>query len=284
MAALPWVAGWLAATAGGCPPAGALAPGVGQALMGTGGDRAAAGLLGLVVQLPLPGLDGRFGDGGGTLLGEQLVFLKPRADHSGGQGLDLFPPADPAPLLGQGGADRPGEARVQRHELADLLGAHPAGRPGPAGLVAVGSRLVGAWHPGRRADAALPTAARCAAELATGRAFLLADGAVAAGATAVLQRPLIALGGARPHPGQPEPDPGLGDHLQQPGGATVAAGLLRHTIIEVVGVAGVVAGVLVALLEVQQVHPTPRRTLPVGRWPLACRRRRAGRDPARGGG
>src|SRR6266511_3248519 len=301
MTALPSVAGWLAASAGGGPPAGALAPGIGQALMGTGRDRAGAGLFGLVGALPLPGLDPGLhcaaGDGGGTLLGEQLVLLKPRADHPGGQRLDLFPPADPPPLLGQRGADRPGEARVQRHELADLLGAHSARgwRRPDAGLVAVGSGLVGAWHPGRRADAALPTAAGGAAKLAAGRALLLADGAVAAGATAVLQRPLIALGGARPHPGQPEPDPGLGDHLQQPGGATVAAGLLRHTIIEVVGVAGVVAGVLVALLEVQQVHPTPRRSLPVGtrqgqrsmpvgRWPLACGRRRAGRDPARGGG
>src|SRR6266511_2704920 len=211
MTALPSVAGWLAASAGGCPPAGALAPGIGQALMGTGGDRAGAGLLGLVGELPLPGLhpglDGPFGDGGGTLLGEQLVLLKPRADHSGGQRFDLFPAADPPPLLGQGGAGRPGEARVQRHELADLLGAHPTGWRRPAGLVAGGSRLVGAWHPGRRADAALPTTPGSATKLATGCAFLLADGAVAAGATAVLQRPLIALGGARPHPGQPEPDP-----------------------------------------------------------------------------
>src|SRR6266540_5309222 len=163
MTALPWVAGWLAASAGGGPPAGALPPGTGQALMGTGGDGAGAGLLGLVGELALagldPGLDGPFGDGGGTLLGEQLVLLKPRADHPGGQRLELFPAADPPPLLGQRGAGRPGEARVQRHELADLLGAHPAGRPGPAGLVAVGSGPVGAWHPGRRADAALPTAA-----------------------------------------------------------------------------------------------------------------------------
>src|SRR6266542_2907483 len=299
MAALPSVAGWLGASTRGCPPAGVLAPGIGQALMGTGSDRAGAGLLGLVGELPLaglhPGLDGPFGDRRGTLLGEQLVLLKPRADHSGGQRLDLFPPADPPPLLGQRGADRPREARVQRHELADLLGAHPAGWGRPVGLVAVGSRLVGAWHPGRRADAALPTAAGGAAKQATGCAFLLADGAVAAGAAAVLQRPLIALGGARPHPGQPEPDAGLGDHLQQPGGTTIAAGLLGDTNPEVVGVAGVVAGVLVALLEVQQVHPAPRRTLPVGtrqgqrsmpvgRWTLVCRRQRAGRDPARGGG
>src|SRR6266511_5898103 len=129
MAALPWVAGWPGASAGGCPPVGAFAPGIGQALMGTGGDRAGAGLLGLVGELPLPGLhpglDGPFGDGGGTLLGEQLVLLKPRADHSGSQRLDLFPAAYPPPLLGQRGADRPREARVQRHELADLLGAHP---------------------------------------------------------------------------------------------------------------------------------------------------------------
>src|SRR6266511_5714074 len=263
MAALPWVAGWLAAAAGGCPPAGALAPGIGQALMGTGGDRAGAGLLGLVGELPLPGLhpglDGPFGDGGGTLLGEQLVLLKPRADPSGGQRLDLFPAADPPPLLGQRGADRPREARVQRHELAGLLGAHSARgwRRPDAGLVAVVSGLVGAWHPGRRADVARTTAAGGAAKLAAGCAFLLADGTVAAGPTAVLQRPLIALGGARPHPGQPEPDPGLGDHLHQPGGATIAAGLLPDTNPEVIGVAGVVAGVLVALLEVQQVHPAP---------------------------
>jgi hypothetical protein len=43
-----------------------LAPGIGQALIGAGGDRAGAGLLGLVVQLPLPGLhpglDGPAGD------------------------------------------------------------------------------------------------------------------------------------------------------------------------------------------------------------------------------
>src|SRR6266511_2530793 len=261
MTVLPSVAGWLAAAAWSRPPAGALAPAVGQALVGAGRDGAGAGLLGLLGELPLAGLDagldGPFGDRRGALLGEQLVLLKPRADHSGGQRLDLFPAADPPPLLGQRGAHRPREARVQRHELADLLGAHPTGWRRPAGLVAGGSRLVGAWHPGRRADAALPTTPECAAELATGCAFVLADGAVAAGAAAVLQRPLIALGGARPGAGQPEPDPGLGDDLHQPGGATVAAGLLPDTNPEVIGVAGVVAGVLVALLEVQQVHPAP---------------------------
>jgi hypothetical protein len=73
-----------------------------------------------------------------------------------------------------------------------------------------------------------------AAELAAGLTLLLADRTVAAGAAAVLQRPLIALGGARPGAGQPEADPGLGDDLQQPGGAAVAAGLLGDTIIEVV--------------------------------------------------
>ena len=49
-----------------------------------------------------------------------------------------------------------------------------------------------------------------AAQLAAGRALVLADGTVAAGPAAVLQRPLIALGGTRPDPRQPEPDPGLG--------------------------------------------------------------------------
>src|SRR6266536_6445593 len=99
MAALPWVAGWPAASAWGCPPVSVLAPAVGQALVGAGGDRAGAGLFGLVVQLPLPGrhpgLHCAAGDGGGTLLGEQLVLLKPRADYSGGQRLELFPAADP---------------------------------------------------------------------------------------------------------------------------------------------------------------------------------------------
>src|SRR6266498_2347304 len=270
MAALPSVAGWLAASAGGCPPAGALAPGIGQALMAAGSDGAGAGLFGLVDELPLAGLDagleGPFGDRRGALLGELLVLLEPGASHSRAEGFDLFPSADPPPLLGQRGVDRPSEHRVKRHELAHRLRTHPATWSDPAGLVAVGSRLVGAWHPGRRGDAALPTAAGGAAKLATGCAFLLADGAVAAGATAVLQRPLIALGSARPHAGQPEPDAGLGDDLQQPGGATVAAGLLRYTIVEVVGVPGVVAGVLVALLEVQQVHPALRRILPVRPW------------------
>src|SRR6266545_4334055 len=166
MAALPSVAGWLAVAALVCLPAGPLALAGGKALVGACGDRAVVVLLGLVGELPLPGLDpgldGPFGDGGGALLGEQLVLLKPRADHSGGQRLELFPAADPPPLLGQRGADRPREAPVQRHELADLLGAHPAGRPGPAGLAAVGSRLFAAWHPGRRADAALAAAAGCA--------------------------------------------------------------------------------------------------------------------------
>src|SRR6266487_3888894 len=45
---------------------------LGQALVGAGGDGAGAGLLGLVGELPLagldPGLDGPFGDGGGALL------------------------------------------------------------------------------------------------------------------------------------------------------------------------------------------------------------------------
>src|SRR6266498_5780631 len=56
MAALPSVAGWLAASTRGCPPAGALAPGIGQALMAAGSDRAGAGLLGLVGEPPLAGL------------------------------------------------------------------------------------------------------------------------------------------------------------------------------------------------------------------------------------
>jgi hypothetical protein len=66
MAALPSVAGWLAASTRVRSPPGVLAPGIGQALIGAGGDRAGAGLLGLVVQLPLPGLhpglDGPAGD------------------------------------------------------------------------------------------------------------------------------------------------------------------------------------------------------------------------------
>jgi hypothetical protein len=74
----------------------------------------------------------------------------------------------------------------------------------------------------------------------------------------------------------------LGDDLQQSGGTTMTAGLLGDTNPEVVGVPGVVADVLIPLLEVQQVHPTPRG-MPVPLRPLACRRWGTGRDLARDG-
>src|SRR6266542_1263777 len=146
MAALPWVAGWLGAPTQGGPSASALALAVGEALMGAGGHRAGAGLLGLVGEPALAGLhaglDGPAGDRGRALLGELLVLLEAGA----------------------------------------------------------GAALMG-----------------------------------------------------------------------------------RQPLVEVIGPAGVVASVLVALVEVQQVHRPPR-SLPVGRRRLALGRRRAGRDPARGGG
>src|SRR6266545_6835315 len=284
MAALPSVAGWLAVAALVCLPAGPLALAGGKALVGACGDRAVVVLLGLVGELALagldPGLDGPFGDGGGALLGELLVFLESGAGHPGRERLDLFPAADPAPLLREGGADRPREGRVEPHELARLAGTHPTSghrrRAGP--VPAVPLKL-------RRGSVsgliAVAVAAGWAAELAACLALVLADRAVAAGPTAVLQRPLARPGGAGPDPREPEADPGLGDNLHQPGAR--AALMCRQAPVEVIGPAGVVARVLVALVEVQQVHRSTR-SMPVGRRPPARRRRRAGRDPARAWG
>src|SRR6266536_649136 len=56
-AALPSVVGWLVASAWGWPAAGALTLAIGQALVGARGDRAGAGLLRVVGELALAGLD-----------------------------------------------------------------------------------------------------------------------------------------------------------------------------------------------------------------------------------
>ena len=82
-----------------------------------------------------------------------------------------------------------------------------------------------------------------------GLALVLADRAVAAGPTLAFQLPLPGPGDARPGSGQPEADPGLGDDFDEAG---AAAGLmLGHPVVQVLGLAGVVAGMLIALIEME---------------------------------
>jgi hypothetical protein len=60
-----------------------------------------------------------------------------------------------------------------------------------------------------------------------------ADGAAAAGTALLLELPLPGSGDARPDSGQAEGDPGLGDHLDQPGAAALL--VLGLAAVEVLG-------------------------------------------------
>jgi hypothetical protein len=67
-----------------------------------------------------------------------------------------------------------------------------------------------------------------------------------------LELPLAGSGDARPGAGQAEADAGLGDDLDEAGAA--AGQMLGHPVVQVLGPTGVVAGVLIALVEVEQIH------------------------------
>jgi hypothetical protein len=73
-----------------------------------------------------------------------------------------------------------------------------------------------------------------------------------AGPTLAFQLPLPGPSDARPGAGQAEADASLGDDLDQAG--ATAGEMLGHPVIQVLGPAGVVAGVLIALVKMEQVH------------------------------
>jgi hypothetical protein len=64
--------------------------------------------------------------------------------------------------------------------------------------------------------------------------------------------PLPSPGHTRPGAGQPEADAGLGNDLDQAGAP--AGQMLCHSVVEILGPAGVVAGMLIALVEMEQVQ------------------------------
>jgi hypothetical protein len=74
---------------------------------------------------------------------------------------------------------------------------------------------------------------------------------MAAGPTLELQLPLPSPSDTRPGAGEAEADAGLGDDLDEAG--TAAGQVLGHPVVQVLGPAGVVAGVLIALVEMEQV-------------------------------
>jgi hypothetical protein len=80
--------------------------------------------------------------------------------------------------------------------------------------------------------------------------------AVAAGPILAPQLPLPGPGDTRPGPGEAKADAGSGDDLDEPG--TAAGQVLGHPVVQVLGPAGVVAGVLVALVEMELVHGAQR--------------------------
>jgi hypothetical protein len=180
------------------------------------------------------------------MLGGLLVLIKRRGGDPRGQQFDLFAATGPSPLLGLRGPRGQRELRVQRQERRHPLGPGAAGRhrrrPLPCRPVTVaagalpGGTLVAGW------------AAREAAGLAVG----LADGAVAAGATLTLELPLPCPGDTGPGPREAEANTGLGDDLDQPG--SPATQMLRQPPVQVLRPAGVMADMLVPLVEMQQVH------------------------------
>jgi hypothetical protein len=87
-------------------------------------------------------------------------------------------------------------------------------------------------------------------------AVLLADRAVAAGPTLAFQLPLPGPGHARPGAGETKADAGLGDDLDEAG--SPAGQMFGHPVVQVLGPAGVVTSVLVALIEMEQVHGAQR--------------------------
>jgi hypothetical protein len=183
-------------------PAGAAGHGLGAVTLGVVGGALVAGLD--------AGLDAAADDGVGAVLGGQVVLLKPPGGHPRGEQLDLLAAADPAPLLGLRRADRAGESLVQLEEHAGLR------RGGP---------------PGRHCRALLD--GNLAAPVAGGGMLVEADGAAAAGTALLLELPLPGSGDARPDSGQAEGDPGLGDHLDQPGAAALL--VLGLAAVEVLG-------------------------------------------------
>jgi hypothetical protein len=74
---------------------------------------------------------------------------------------------------------------------------------------------------------------------------------VAAGPSLAFELPLSSPGHVGPSSCQPEADPGLGDDLDEAGAP--AGQMLGHPVVQVLGPAGIVAGMLITLIEVEQV-------------------------------
>jgi hypothetical protein len=103
--------------------------GAGQAPAGPPCEGLGALLFGAVSKLVLAGLgaglDATADDGVGAVLGGQVVLLKPRPRYPRGEQVDGFAAADPGPLRGRRGADRPVEG-LQQFQLPQMaLGPQP---------------------------------------------------------------------------------------------------------------------------------------------------------------
>jgi hypothetical protein len=225
-----------------------------QPLVGAAGQLVGAGLfspLGATLLASLDaGLEGPAGDGGDPMLGRLGVLVPGGASDPGTEQLNLFTATGPTPLFGLRRPRRPGEAGVQFEERLDAIRARAPGGHGGGPLV--WRLLVGTGPPippTRLVAGRPPRQTACLA-------VLLADRAVAASPTLTLQLPLPSPGHARPGAGQAKANPGLGDDLDQAGPAT--SQMLCHPVIKVLGPAGVVAGMLIALVEMEQVHSAQR--------------------------